>query len=70
MTDPGDTGPDKRGLNPNLKSVENTSRDTETATRPPAESASVQHEEGRGWPVAWIVVTVICVLVAVYLLFW
>lgn len=58
-----------RNLNPKLKSVENTSRDTEVSTPPPADSASVQREEGRGWPVAWMVVVVVCVLIAVYLLF-
>lgn len=58
------------GLNPGLKSVENTSRDTDTPTPPPADSASVQHDEGRAWPVIWAVVTVICVLIAAYLLFW
>lgn len=58
-----------RNLNPNLKSVENTSRDSDRRTPPPADSASVQREEGRGWPVAWMVVVVVCVVIAVYLLF-
>ncbi len=70
MNDPAGKDVDRRGLNPKLKSVENTSRDTETPTRPPAESASVQHEEGRAWPVIWIVVTLVCVVIAAYLLFW
>lgn len=70
MNDRAGSDADRRGLNPKLKSVENTSRDTETSTRPPAESASVQHEEGRAWPMVWVVVTVICVVVAAYLLFW
>lgn len=62
--------PDRAGLNPKLKSVENNSRDTETPTPPPADSASVQHEEGRAWPMIWVVVTVICVVIGAYLLFW
>ena len=59
-----------RSLNPKLKSGEDRSRDTETPTRAPAESASVQREEGRGWPAIWLIVTLICVLVALYLIFW
>ncbi|MDO5758068.1 MAG: hypothetical protein Q4P24_11240 [Rhodobacterales bacterium] len=71
MSDPDDKKtPDRRGLNPKLKSVENTSRDTETPMRPPADSTSVQHEEGRSWPVIWVIVTLICVVIAAYLLFW
>ena len=56
------------GLNPDLQSRTDTSRDTDTPTRPPAESASVQREEGGGWPVAWLVVVVICVLAAIYII--
>ncbi|CTQ34351.1 hypothetical protein [Jannaschia rubra] len=70
MNDPVGKNTERSGLNPKLKSVENTSRDTETSTRPPAESASVQHDDSRAWPIIWIVVTVICVLVAAYLLLW
>lgn len=58
------------GLNPDLKSRTNTSRDTENPSRPPADSASVQREEGRGWPAIWLIVTVVCVAVAAYLIFW
>ncbi len=71
MSDPDDKkNPDRRGLNPKLKSVENTSRDTERHTPPPADSASVQHEEGRSWPMIWLVITVLCVLIGIYLIFW
>lgn len=57
------------GLNPKLKSGEDDMYDTETPTRPPADSASVQREEGRSWPAIWLTVGVICVLVALYLIF-
>ena len=70
MSDPSDPSKDRKGLNPALKSVTNTSRDTETASRPPADTASVQREEGRGWPMVWLVVTIICLLVGLYLIFW
>ena len=63
--DPGTTK--GSGLNPTLKSRTNTSRDTETPTRAPADSTSVQHEEGRAWPVIWLIVGVICVVVLAYL---
>ena len=68
MTDPVGRPEDRKGLNPELKSVTNTSRDTETPSRPPADTASVQREEGRGWPIAWLVVTVVCVLIGIYLI--
>lgn len=70
MTDTIPTTPPPRdGLNPELRSRTNLSRDTETPTPPPVESASVQHEEGRGWPMVWLVVTVVCVVIALYLIF-
>ncbi|WP_299822284.1 hypothetical protein [uncultured Jannaschia sp.] len=68
MNDPAGKDAGRRGLNPKLKSVENTSRDTETPTRPPSESASVQHEEGRAWPIVWAVVVIVGVLIALWLL--
>lgn len=60
---------DRKGLNPGLKSRTNLSRDTETPTKPPADSASVQHQEGRSWPMIWLIVTLICVAIALYLIF-
>ncbi|MHA6645974.1 hypothetical protein [Mesorhizobium sp. A623] len=66
MSDDPDT-PRNRGLNPTLKSRNNTSRDTETPTRAPADSASVQREEGRAWPMIWLVVGVICAVIVIFL---
>ncbi len=60
---------DRKGLNPGLKSRTNLSRDTETPTKPPADSASVQHEEGRSWPMIWLIVFAICVVLAIWLIF-
>lgn len=59
--------PKVSGLNPALKSTINTSRDTETPTRAPADSASVQREEGRAWPMIWLIVGVICFAITAYL---
>lgn len=70
MTEDADDTARHKGLNPKLKSGEDTRHNTETPTRPPADSTSVQREEGRAWPAIWLVVTVICVIVAIYLLFW
>jgi len=70
MSDPTGTPADRKGLNPDLKSVTNTSRETETSSRPPVDTASVQREEGRGWPTVWLVVTAVCVLIGIYLIFW
>jgi hypothetical protein len=70
MSDPASKSTDRSGLNPKLKAVTNTSRDTETPMRPPAESASVQYEEGRSWPMIWLVVTLICIAIGIYLIVW
>ena len=59
--------PKHSGLNPTLKSRTNTSHDTETPTRPPVDSTSVQREEGRGWPFIWLIAALICVVIVIYL---
>jgi hypothetical protein len=69
MTDaPKDPGSDP-ALNPALRQRREQAHDTAHSTLPPVESASVQREEGKGWPIAWLVVTVVCVLIGAYLLF-
>jgi hypothetical protein len=69
MTDnpEGQKGPD--GLNPALKTRTDASHDTSESSLPPAETASVQREEGRAWPIVWMVVTVLGGLIAVWILF-
>ena len=67
MTDKDPTR--EAGLNPALKTRTDTTHDTTESSRPPAETASVQHEEGRAWPIVWLVVTLVCVLLAVWILF-
>jgi hypothetical protein len=56
------------GLNPALRQRRETLHDAEP-TPPPAESASVQKEEGRAWPAIWLVVTVLCAVIAIFLIF-
>lgn len=55
-------------LNPALRSRRETTHDT-TSSAPPVETASVQREEGRGWPVAWLVVAALSVAITLYLIF-
>jgi hypothetical protein len=67
MTDKTPT-PD-HALNPALRERREETHDTTHSTPPPADSASVQREEGVAWPAIWLVVTIVCVVIAVYLLF-
>ena len=57
------------GLNPSLRQRTEDVHDTRSSTPPPADSASVQREEGRAWPMIWLVVTVICVVIGIWLIF-
>jgi hypothetical protein len=55
-------------LNPALRQRREEAYDTTHSTPPPADSASVQREEGVAWPAIWLVVTLLCVGIAVYLI--
>lgn len=55
-------------LNPALKSRTETVYDTKNTTPAPFDSASAKEGEGEGWPVVWAVVTLICIVLAVYFL--
>ena len=62
--------PEGTGLNPALRIRTDTTHDTSESTRPPADTASVHRgEEGRGWPIVWMVVTILCVLLALWIFF-
>lgn len=67
MTDP--SRPPDPELNPALRQRHEAAHDTAHTTPPPIDSASVQREEGLAWPAIWVVVTVLCVLIAIYLIF-
>jgi hypothetical protein len=56
-------------LNPALRQRREEVHDTTHPTPPPAESASVQQQEGKAWPAIWLIVTLLCVAIAVYLIF-
>ncbi len=56
-------------LNPALKSQVETTYDTTTTTPAPIDTASASENEGEGWPVIWLVVTVVCAAVTIFLIF-
>ncbi len=64
MGDTQDT-PNESPLNPALKSSTDTTYDTST-TPAPIDTASASEGEGEGWPVVWLVVTAVCVALAIY----
>jgi hypothetical protein len=52
-------------LNPALKSRTDTTYDTDRATPAPIDTASSKGG-GERWPMVWLVVTVVCVALAIY----
>lgn len=68
MSDPGPRTPEDAPLNPALKSRTDTVYDTESSTPAPIDTASSKENEGEGWPVIWLVVTVICIVAALVFL--
>lgn len=55
-------------LNPALKSETETVYPTKESSRAPFETASAKENQGEGWPVIWLVVTAVCVALAIYFL--
>ena len=55
-------------LNPALKSRTETVYDTKSRSRAPYDTASAKAGQGKGWPVVWLVVTLVCVVLAVFFL--
>jgi hypothetical protein len=68
MSDPKRDQPTDGPLNPALKSRTETVYDTTSTTPTPFDTASAKEGEGEGWPIIWLVVTVICVVLAIYFL--
>lgn len=54
-------------LNPALKSRRETTHDTRSSAAP-VDTVSVQRQEGRAWPMIWLIVTLVCVAIAIYLI--
>jgi hypothetical protein len=61
--------PNHAPLNPALKSERETLYETKTSSRAPIDTTSAKENEGEGWPVVWLIVTVVCVALAIYFLF-
>ena len=55
-------------LNPALKSETETVYPTKESSRAPFETTSAKEKEGEGWPVIWLIVTVVGVALAAYFL--
>lgn len=59
---------DDAPLNPALKSRTETVYDTKTRSRAPYDTTSAKEGQGNVWPIVWLVVTLVCVVLAVYFL--
>ena len=55
-------------LNPALKSETETVYPTKDSSIAPIDTTSAKENEGEGWPVVWLVVTLVCVALGVYFL--
>jgi uncharacterized protein HemX len=68
MNDPTKDQPEDAPLNPALKSTKETVYDTSHRSPPPVDTTSAKEGEGEGWPIVWLVVTVLGLAIAVFLL--
>lgn len=68
MNDPTRDRPEEAPLNPAMKSTTETVYDTSHPSPPPIDTTSAREGEGEGWPVVWLVVTVLGVLFVIYLM--
>lgn len=68
MSEQSKDRPKDAPLNPALKSGTETVYPTETSTPAPFDSASTKGRGGEGWPIIWLVVTVVGVALAIYFL--
>ena len=69
MSEPPKGSGREPGLNPSLRQRSEETHDTRHRTPPPADSTSVQREEGRHWPVVWAVATIAGIAIGVWLIF-
>lgn len=68
MTQPPTDNRRDRPLNRSLKSETDSSHDIGHSPAP-LETTEAKEGDGEGWPVIWAVVTIICIIVALYLIF-
>ncbi|KKI20759.1 hypothetical protein CA236_15440 [Sphingomonas sp. ABOLG] len=58
----------KNQINPAMKRGTETQYDTQTSSPAPIDTASATEGEGEGWPVIWLIVLAICLVVTGYLI--
>jgi hypothetical protein len=68
MPDTGQRPQQGTELNPALKKRTDETHDTSRSSPSPVATASVQRQEGKAWPMIWLLVTIVCVLIAIYLI--
>jgi hypothetical protein len=68
MGDSGQRRPEDAPLNPALKSTTDRIYDTTHSSPAPVDTTSAKENEGEGWPIIWLVVTVVCIVLALYFL--
>lgn len=69
MTQGTDDPKPEPGLNPALKRRMETSHNTGISSKAPLEATTMQREEGRAWPMIWLVVAILGVVILLYLAF-
>ena len=68
MNNPSNDRPEDAPLNPALKITTDTVYQTETSTPAPLETTNAHPDQGGGWPIIWLVVTVGGIALALYFL--
>lgn len=68
MSDEKRDEPTGAPLNPALKSSTETVYPTKESTPAPLETTSAKENEGEGWPIAWLIVTVTGIALAIFFL--
>lgn len=66
MSDPSRDPSKEVPLNPALKSRTDTTYDTDRRTPAPLETTGAKEGQGEGWPLVWLAVTLLCVVMALY----
>ncbi|MDT7527776.1 hypothetical protein OVY29_03750 [Sphingopyxis sp. SE2] len=67
MNQPPNEPPRERPLNRGLKSETDASHDLERSPAP-IDTTEAREGQGEGWPIVWVVVTVVCVVLAIWFL--
>lgn len=67
MNQPPIEPPRERALNPALKRETDTTHDLEPSPAP-IDTTEAKEGQGEGWPIVWAVVTVVCVVLALWFL--